>query len=98
MRAADAFTESRAEVGVAHRRLYLPVAEQLADHGQAFSERKGAGRERVSEIVAAEAPARDREDQREAPSVGRRAPPPVRCRCLISGRLNDKIHRTGGLL
>ena len=53
MRAADAFTESRAEVGVAHRRLYLPVAEQLADHGQAFAERKGAGRARMSEIVDA---------------------------------------------
>ena len=37
MRAADAFTESRAEVGVAHRRLYLPVVEQLADHGQVLS-------------------------------------------------------------
>ena len=39
------------EMGVAGGRLHLTVAEELADHGQAFAESESPGREAVSVIA-----------------------------------------------
>ena len=39
------------QMGVARRRLYVAVAEQLADHRQGLAERQCAGREAVTEVM-----------------------------------------------
>jgi hypothetical protein len=47
------FDRVSSQVGVARRGLDLRVAEQLADHGQAFAESHGTRRERMAQVVDA---------------------------------------------